>query len=349
MTAPDEAPNLWNSYTAATMPSHSEVSWTWRGRLPSGQVAFLGGPPGIGKSLTVWGLALSTSVGRPFLDTETTRGAVFYYDFDSEPGAQGLIMHKVRRGLQVEAADLGNELIYRTPAAGLPVLDAPRLASIADEVRKVGPVLVIIDAWTSALWTVRSNDTEQVAEMMALLKVLAGCGATVLIIDHAPKPVLKGASAVERGIIGSTMKVAGARAAYLLGRVPSKDVGGRIVTAMHTLKNNLGPLHDPLGIEYKWRPDAVTITVTDLPEAETAAPARMRAMAALREIVPATDLITRSDVLRLVGQRAGVQTRTIEDALGRLIANDEVEAVPLSEDRRARGYRLTAALRETTT
>lgn len=338
MAAPEA---LWTSYSSGEMPSLSEIAWTWQRRIPTGHVSFVGGSGGIGKSVLVWGLALSVAAGRPFLDAEVDQGTVAYYDFDSEPAAQGHMMNKVRRGLRLAPGDIEGKLVYRVPGTtGAPVLDDARLKTIADEARHGGVALAVIDAWTSSFWNVRSNSTEEVAAKMAELRAVAACGTTVLLIDHAPKPIANGPSALERGLIGSTMKLAGSRAAYLLARVAPKDVDGRDVFAIHCLKNNLGPIAEPLGVERAWTEDAVTFSVTDLPDTESGAHGRLRAQAAIREALDGGDLTGRRDLITIVAQRANVQTRTIEAALARLISDQEVESVPLPSDRRSRAYRL---------
>jgi hypothetical protein len=336
--------SLWRTFTGADLPNTLDVPWLWEKLIPQNLVSFIGGSAGTGKSLLVWALALSVAVGRPFLEAEVEHGTVHYYDFDSEPGAQGHVMHKVRRGLRIPPRDVAKRLFYHAPGAeGVPLLDDARLASVADEVRAAGPALVVIDAWTSAFWNVRSNDTEQVAAKMAELRALAKLGTAVLVIDHAPKPIANAPNAVDRGLIGSTMKLAGSRAGYLLARVPPREVDGRDVGALHTLKNNLGPIHDPLGVERTWHEDAVTFEVTDLPEAESGATGRMRAEAAVREMLDPDDLVEKADLHRAVIERANVQTRTVEAAVARLIANGEVTAEKLQRDGRRKGYRLAAA------
>jgi hypothetical protein len=240
---------------------------------------------------------------------------------------------------------------YRSPDPPGQPMSAERLEQVKQEIRDIQPALVVIDAWTSALYSVRSNDTEAVAGAMAALRALTapyddGPGPCVLIIDHAPKPMQKGPTAVERGIIGSTMKLATARAGYLLTRVPPRDVDGRDVLALHTLKSNLGPIHEPLGVERTWNQDAVLQNVADLPEAETAAPGIRRSMAALREALDPVQWAPRKALLSAVIKRANVQERTVRNALARLIGEGVVEDMADPDDSRRRLYKLVSVIQD---
>lgn len=335
---------LWRVYDAETMPEPSEIRWAWDQRLPRGQLAFIGGTGGVGKSVMAWGLAFSVATGRPFLDAETERGPVFYVDFDSEPEAQGFVMNKVRRGLRLSKRDTAKVVTYIAPNAVGQPLTPQRLESLQKRITAERPALVIIDAFTSALWTVRSNDTEAVAGAMAALRSLTTGwdgepGPCVVFLDHSPKPVQNGPSAVERGLIGSTMKLASARAGYLLTRVPPRDVDGRDVLALHTLKSNLGPIHEPIGVERTWAHDAVQMSVCDLPEGDTAQPAIRRAMTAAREALDAS-WVPRNRLVEAVVRRANAQQRTVTSALSRLVDEGLVETMPDPEDTRRRLYRL---------
>ena len=335
---------LWRVYNAETMPEPSELRWVWDQRLPRGALSFIGGTGGVGKSVIAWALAFSVATGRPFLDAETDAGPVIYADFDSEPEAQGFMMNKVRRGLRLSKRDIAGLVTYLAPGGMGQPLTQNRLESLRERIADTRPALVIIDAFTSALYTVRSNDTESVAGAMAALKMLTTGwddepGPCVLFLDHSPKPVQNGPSAVERGIIGSTMKLAQSRAGYLITRVPPRDVDGRDVLGLHTLKSNLGPIHEPIGVERTWEHDAVQMSVCDLPEGETAQPAIRKAMTAAREALDST-WVPRQRLVDHIVKRANAQQRTVASALSRLVAQGLIETQPDPDDTRRRLYRL---------
>src|SRR5687768_5152770 len=48
--------------------NESPTHWLWPGRLPLGEVAVMGGPPGVGKSLVMLDLAARLSRGGPMPD-----------------------------------------------------------------------------------------------------------------------------------------------------------------------------------------------------------------------------------------------------------------------------------------
>lgn len=343
-----DAPTLWRDYRLHEMPEPVDARWTWDQRLPRGQLSFIGGGAGVGKSVLVWALAFSVLTGKPFLDAETEQGPVIYVDFDSDPSTQSLMLHKVRRGMGIRQAQVGDQLLYRVPESIGQSMSRDMLASLRADVERLQPALVIVDAWTSAFYTVRSNDTEQVAAMMGALRPLAaatadGPGPNILIVDHAPKPVQNGPSILERGLIGSTMKLAGSRSAYLLARVPPRDVEGRDVMALHTLKNNLGRLHEPIGVQRVWDVDSVTQTVADLPDEETTAPGIRKAEQAILECLDPQDFVARKDLLLNIVQRANVQQRTALTALARMQQAGAVVMQVDERDRRRKLYRLTTA------
>ena len=338
---------LWRTFTPGTMPKGAGVRWVWDERLPRGQISFLGGSAGVGKSVLVWGLAFSVAAGRPFLDAETDQGRVLYLDFDSEPEAQGELMHRVRRGLGIAPNAVEDAITYRVPHTIGRSMSTDMLDDLREEIQRGDYALVIVDAWTSAFYTVRSNDTEQVAAMMGALRSLTvptdhGPGPNVLIVDHAPKPIQNGPSMLERGIIGSTMKLAGARSAFLLARVPPKDVQGRDVMALHALKNNLARVHDPVGVQRDWNNEAGSVvqSVTDLPEAETGAPGMRRAQQVIRESLDPEDWVARKQLVLNIVQRANVQERTALSALARMVQDGIVVLQTDEQDRRRKLYRL---------
>lgn len=327
---------------ADELPRKSEVRWLWHERIAAGTLAMLGGAGGVGKSILIAGLEVAIAAGEPFLDAEVLQGDVLHLDFDTDASLQGPWYRRAAAGLHI-GSDMLRRIRYATPAGnGLPYLTPDRLQELHAEVSAAGPVAVIIDAWTSSFPHIRSNDAGDVAQVMAALREIARTGAAVLVLDHTPKPVAGAPAATERGLIGSTIKQAGARAVHLLQRVAPADVGGRDVQALHTLKNNLAPISEPVGIERTWGGDgAVMFAVTDLPEGERRAPAMSRAVRIIRETIQPHATISRKELVAEVVSRGNVSERTAAAALNRLVSLKELEKAAL--EGREVAYRVRGA------
>lgn len=320
--------SLFNIATADSLPRNLDVSWLWHERIAAGTVAMLGGAGGVGKSILVAGLEVAIAAGEPFLDAEVLQGEVLHLDFDTDAKLQGPWYRRAAAGLNLDGNTL-KRIRYATPVENKPYLTLEHLAELQTEVKAAGPVLVVIDAYTSAFPYVRSNDAGQVAQVMAALREIARLGPAVLVLDHIPKPMANAPSALERGLIGSTIKQAGARAVHLLQRVAPAEVNGRDVQALHTLKNNLAPLTEALGIERLWQDNGLTFTVTDLPEGENRAPALARALRVIRETVQPGAIIARKALIAEVVSRGNVSERTADAALARLVSLKELEKAAL--------------------
>lgn len=320
------------------LPTKSVFVWAWSLRVAAGTVAFLGGPGGVGKSVLVAALEVAVATGRTFLDRETLHGDVWHLDFDTDARLQGPWYSRVAAGMDVDPRALGR-IRYGAPGGkGAPFLTVERLEALAADVAKSPPVLVVVDAWSSAFPFIRGNDAGEVAGLMASLRELARLGPAVLVLDHLPKPVAGGPPTLERGLLGSVAKGAGSRAVYLLNRVAPREVEGRDVQRLDCLKNNLAPIEEPLGIERIWTPGGVSFHTCDLPsDDETRAPALGRAMRAVRDCLNGQP-VPRRELLRQVVRLANCSERTAASALGRLSDAGEVEKVEL--DGRSLAYRL---------
>jgi hypothetical protein len=333
--------NLFDIKRADELPRRVEIRWLWRDLIAAGTVAMLGGAGGVGKSILVAGLEVAIAAGEPFLDAEVLQGDVLHLDFDTDAALHGPWYRRVAAGLRI-GSDVLRRIRYATPAGnGVPYLTPDRLQELHAEVSNAGPVAVIIDAWTSAFPHVRSNDAGDVAQVMAALREIARSGPAVVVLDHTPKPSAGAPAATERGLIGSTIKQAGARAVHLLQRVAPAEVQGRDIQALHTLKNNLAPLTDAIGIERLWHDGGVAFTVTDLPEGENRAPALARAMRVIRETVQPGAITARRALLAEAVDRGNVSERTAASALAKLVSLRELEKTAL--DGREVAYRLRGA------
>jgi hypothetical protein len=240
---------MFRVHTADTLPTTHEVAWLWEGLVAQGTLALLGGPGGVGKSTLVAALEVAVAAGLPFLDREVAQGDVLHLDYDTDPRLQGPWYARVAAGLGVNGEAL-RRIRYLEPENPSRGLGEEGLKALLEMARQ-GPALLVLDSWSALFPFVDPRRSDHVAEVMAYLKEIAKAGPAVVLLDHTPKPV-QGLTALERGIAGSFYKLAGARSAYLLTRVPPRLTGGRDVLKLDTLKNNLAPLEDPLGIERIW-------------------------------------------------------------------------------------------------
>jgi len=344
---------MFRVHTADTLPTRHEVAWLWEGMVAQGTLALLGGPGGVGKSTLVAALEVAVAAGVAFLEREVAQGEVLHVDFDTDARLQGPWYPRVAAGLGVNGEAL-RRVRYLEPENATRGLTEEGLKALLEMARQ-GPALLVLDSWSALFPFVDPRRSDHVAEVMSYLKEIAKAGPAVLLLDHTPKPV-QGLTALERGIAGSFYKLAGARSAFLLSRVPPKLVGGRDVLKLDTLKNNLAPLEDPLGVERLWSPEALAFALTDLPE-EEARPSKLElAKRAVLEVLEEGPQ-PRKEVIRLVAERANAGERTTEEALRALVRAGAIERLTLGGQGGAVAYRLaglpqtplrdSAALRKT--
>lgn len=327
---------MFRVHTADTLPTAYEVAWLWEGLVAQGTLSLLGGPGGVGKSTLVAALEVAVASGTPFLDREVAQGEVLHLDYDTDPRLQGPWYARVTAGLGVNGEAL-RRIRYLEPEPPTRGLGEEGLKALLEMARQ-GPALVVLDSWSAAFPFVDPRRSGHVAEVMAYLKEIAKAGPAVVLLDHTPKPV-QGLTALERGIAGSFYKLAGARSAYLLTRVPPKLTGGRDVLKLDTLKNNLAPLEDPLGIERIWTGQGLAFALTELPEEEARPSKGELAKRAILEVLE-EGAKPRKEIIRLVAERVNAGERTTEEALRALVQAGAVERVSLGGQGGAVAYRL---------
>ncbi|BCZ94313.1 hypothetical protein TthAK1_09300 [Thermus thermophilus] len=323
---------------AHQLPPRLEVSWLWEGMVAQGTLALLGGPGGVGKSTLVAALEVAVAAGVPFLEREVAQGEVLHLDYDTDARLQGPWYARVAAGLGVNGEALGR-IRYLEPENPTRGLGEEGLKALLEMARQ-GPALLVLDSWSALFPFVDARRSDHVAEVMGYLKGIAKAGPAVLLLDHTPKPV-QGITALERGVAGSFYKLAGARSAFLLTRVAPKLTGGRDVLKLDTLKNNLAPLEDPLGIERIWKGDALAFALTDLPEEEARPSKAERAKRAVLELLEEGPK-PRKGLIRLVAERVNAGERTTEEALRALVQAGAVERLTLGGQGGAVAYRLKA-------
>jgi hypothetical protein len=281
-------------------------------------------------------LEVAVAAGLPFLEREVAQGEVLHLDYDTDPRLQGPWYARVAAGLGVNGEAL-RRIRYLEPENPTRGLGEEGLKVLLEMARQ-GPGLLVLDSWSALFPFVDPRRSDHVAEVMAYLKEIAKTGPAIILLDHTPKP-LQGLTALERGIAGSFYKLAGARSAYLLTRVAPKLTGGRDVLKLDTLKNNLAPIEDPLGIERIWTGEGLSFALTDLPEEEARPSKGELAKRAVLEVLE-EGAKPRKEVIRLVAERVNAGERTTEEALRALIQAGAVERLTLGGQGGAVAYRL---------
>lgn len=322
--------------SAAELPREREVEWLWERLIARGTLSLLGGPGGVGKSTLVAALEVAVAAGVPFLEREVAKGEVVHLDYDTDARLQGPWYPRVAAGLGVGEAALRHirYLEPRDPSRGLGEEGLKELLEIARQ----GVVLLVLDSWSAAFPYLDPRRADHVAEVMGYLKEIARAGASVLVLDHSPKP-LQGLSVLERGIQGSFYKTAAARSAFLLTKVAPRLTGGEDLLRLDPIKNNLAPIGDPWGIRRLWEGDALRFEVAELPEEEAGTPKRTRARRAILEVLEAGAL-PREELIRKVAERANAGRRTIEEAIRALVQEGALERLSLGGQGGAVAYRL---------
>ena len=309
------------------IPTPPPIEWVWENRIARGYITMLGGTGGVGKSALVASLEVAVLAGLPFLGGATFQGAVIHADFDTDARAQLPWLERAVLGQGV-SRDVLNSISYVDSEEG-GFMDEAGLAALKEHALSVGAVLIVVDAFTSAFPMIRGNDAGEVMQVMSAFRQLAkDTGAAVVVLDHTPKPMANMPEG--RGLLGSTIKSAGARAVHLLSRVPPKDVGGLDVLRFEAHKNNLAPQGEPLGIQRIWEGDGLRFEPHDLPDGDHDGPAA-KARRALELYLNdrAGSVIPRKELFEHIITRLNVSERTVKRAVGDAVTEGSIQAVQL--------------------
>ncbi|WP_293909873.1 AAA family ATPase [Deinococcus sp.] len=310
------------------IPTPPPIEWVWEGRIARGYITMLGGTGGVGKSALVASLEVAVLAGLPFLGGATSQGAVIHADFDTDARAQLPWLERAVLGQGV-SHDVLDRITYVDSEHG-GFMDEAGLAALKEQALSVGAVLIVVDAFTSAFPMIRGNDAGEVMQVMAAFRQLAkDTGAAVVVLDHTPKPMVNMPEG--RGLLGSTIKSAGARAVHLLSRVPPKDVGGLDVLRFEAHKNNLAQIGEPLGIQRIWEGDGLRFEPYELPDSDHDGPAS-KARRALETYLNdrAGAVIPRKELFDHLITRLNVSERTVKRAVGEAISENTIQTVQLS-------------------
>jgi hypothetical protein len=196
-----------------------------------------------------------------------------YLDWESNFRDQKARIQKIERGLGKPLAD---KIMYRYQTTSL-MEDVDALAEI---VIKNNIDLVIIDSLGPAVHQ-DLNSAESAQEFFRALRAL---NCTSIILAHCAK------NAAEKTVFGSQYFTALARGIAEV-RKYQDPMSGVVSVGIFHRKSNMGPLFDPIGIEFFFSKDAVVIqpgSVADVPGLEEAMPVKSRILKFLADNGPSS-------------------------------------------------------------
>ena len=238
-----------------------QIDWIWPGRVARRKYTLISGDPGLGESTLSLGIAAHLSRGMPWPDGGAApRGRTLI--LSAEDGIADTMRPRVDR----LGADPSQIFILRAVRDGRdarPLNLARDLSQLAEAIRCVEPLLVIIDPITAYLGKTDSyKDAEVRGLLTPVLAVLEEKNVALIAVGHLAKGEQR--AALHRPS-GSIAFVAAARIVLCLAADP--DDGERRVLA--GLKSNLGPLPPSLAFrlpdgELTWERGPVALDAEEL-------------------------------------------------------------------------------------
>jgi hypothetical protein len=317
-----------------------EVEWLVDQLILKGALNTIAGEPGVGKTRMAIHIAGNVVTGSSFAGHATAKGPVVYLDFDDNETLPRTWMERVANGLGVNFSDLPI-YYWSLPSkadSSKGLLNEATFDSVVQYLKGIEegngePVsLIVVDTFESAFPSIDSNN-KAVLECYARLQDLRNVapGATVLVIDHTPKP---GPNDVgNRGVSGNQQKKAKVRTQHLIYAEPAVPGATFDVVRWVVDKNNAAAKLAPFAIrrEYDRVRNADYISADVLPRSTPSHRADEAFNFALNVVrSKAGDPIARKELRTLTLENTSVGERTIDDALGLLQKDErvEVEAQP---------------------
>ncbi|CAM3974793.1 AAA family ATPase [Deinococcus marmoris] len=323
--------------TVSEIGTPPPIEWVWENRIARGYVTMLGGAGGVGKSALVASLEVAVLSGQMFLGGGTIQGPIIHGDFDTDARAQIPWLERAVVGQGV-SRDVLQHITYVDSESG-GFMDEAGLAALRAHAIETGAVLIVIDAFTSAFPMIRGNDAGEVMQVMAAFRALAKeTNAAVVILDHTPKPMANMPEG--RGLLGSTIKSAGARAVHLLSRVKPSEVGGQDVLKLEAHKNNLAAVGEPVGVLRVWEGDGLRFELYELPDADQNMPST-KARKALEAYLDdrAGTVIPRKELFDQIITRLNVSERTVKRAMAEVVSDGAAQVIALHGRGNPVGYK----------
>jgi hypothetical protein len=254
----------------STLPEPPRRGWLVPDLLPEATVTSWYGDDGTGKSVLALALAICVASGKPFLDRPVQQGTVLYVDTEFDQDEFIRRAYKLARGMGLSAPPAG--VLYFRTRYSLTTPGGQR--DIVRLVERYQPTLVVVDSVTLGTYT---DDLKEAAAAVTLMEFLQQLPATVLALDHIPKPP-PGASLAYARPWGSFAKRAKTRHAVL---VTQAEAGGII---LRVSKSNLDRPGAMVGADITWEGDAIRVTAVPLDD---------EALAGIEHHLPALEQVYR--------------------------------------------------------
>jgi hypothetical protein len=167
--------------------NNAELPWLLYQRILCGEVHFVTGHSGAGKSTAVSDMAVHYLTGRPWLDAEIERtdGHVLWIAAEDDYGTERRIRHLLKQ--EPNARELADRfhLIRNIIPMSFEQQCVAQVQAMAAMNMRVD--LIPIDTWGASGLCFADNDTEAVLKAMFILKNIARrTGAAVIVTDHLP-------------------------------------------------------------------------------------------------------------------------------------------------------------------
>jgi len=204
-----------------------KVDWLWYPYIPLGKVSLLEGDPGLGKSWLTMALASYVSQGKKLLGSDSrVTGKVLLMSAEDGLG------DTIRPRLDVLDGNVKNIYAYASPV----YLDEDGFAEVEEQIRKIKPLLVIIDPIVAYMGAkvdlFRANETREI--MSGLGQIAERHQCAILAVRHLTKGGKD--KSIYRGV-GSIDITAAARSALMVGPHPEEQDHRCICH----IKSNLAP------------------------------------------------------------------------------------------------------------
>jgi biotin operon repressor len=226
--------------------------FVWDPLIPEDFPSNVYGDGGASKSTMMLGLAVSITQGMPFLGLPTTKGPVFYLDWELRESAFLRRLFAVCRGMRLPGRP--PDLYYAKLTKPL----AHHFADIMDQCERLDPALVILDSLGPAAGA-DPNDAEAFIKVMQQLRKLERASA---IVDHQSKTT--GQSYRTKRAIGSGYKDFLVRGGAQLELVES--VPGRASIVLRHSKHTFTHEHEPVPFHIHYGIGSIEFELGDLSE-----------------------------------------------------------------------------------
>ena len=228
-------------------------TWLVADFLPEGLPALLYGNGGSAKSYLALAIGLAVSAGIPWLGKPTVQRPVLYADYELDEAEQHRRARRLAAGLGL--ADVPEAFEY-VQLADLAPRDAEDV--LASWVLANPTGLVIVDSVGAAAV---ADPEKALAVVHAFRELRSLRPGGLLLIDHQAK-LQAGQDYRDKTPFGSVYKFNLSRVVWQAELVANEP--GTAWVLLRNTKNNLGPLHEEVGVQLSFEPDRITAVVVSL-------------------------------------------------------------------------------------